>query len=594
MKRHKKFIAVLIAITGILTAIPLSSVHADPSTKKTPSDSAILSLKEQGDRFLFGKTKTVKELGYQPGFYMRSIHSFWDGSKAIFVNNQDPTTLLLSNNANGELVEFLIMVLQDSSSGSANVPVPAEAERRGRGLSAVAKDEKERYWTIKKGMIDDPITTPRGEKIQRERSLQLLRFGWHETNGPLMIDLAEALGQEENPNQYVFDVQFGGGVLYVTLNSLSGGKVQVAAVDPDSNKILYTLPVNNNVNVIPMKDGKLALQDQGKLTVYAAKGKEEKSIRLSELSPLLTGLEPVIFTPISGGDGYVLEQGDRWFTLNAGFSKVLAQSPRHGTFPIECPNCPGFERWLPVNATQFLYVKDQSGITLKQYDSVRINFFGEQLLTDVPAYLDFEEGRVWVPLRTMTEAMGYKVGYIEEQRQITLELPDRMLTINQDNPQIEMRTIQEYGRTYVSIRQLSELLGKPVDWEQESYTVFVAKGEILRPKVPAQLLEDWDALWEVLENLDDLVAISYTQAQIKEIWAKKTQEDHREVLQSFVKMTLQKEVESILTLSDQDGNQWIGVITKDGFVYKIHMVNRKDYDGSFWLVVAYGELVLTQ
>ncbi|MDR6552601.1 copper amine oxidase N-terminal domain-containing protein [Paenibacillus qinlingensis] len=594
MKRLKKFIVVLIAITGIHTAMPLSSIHAEQAAQNAQSDSAILSVKEQGDRFLFGKTKTVKEIGYQDGFYMRSIHSFWDGSKAIFVNNQNPTTSVLSNNANGELVEFLIMVLQNSSSGSSNIPVPAETERRGRGLSAVTMDEKERFWTIKKGVIDDSIATPRGDKIKRDRSLQLLRFGWHEANGPLTIDLAEALGQEENPNQYVFDVQFGGGVLYVTLNSLSGGQVQVAAVNPDSNKILYTLPVKSNVNVIPMKDGKLALQELGTITVYSAEGKEEKSIRLSELSPLLTGMNYVTFTPTSGGDGYVLEQGDRWFTLNASFSKVLSQSPRQGDFPIECPNCPYFDRWLPVNATQYLYVKDQSGIKIKQYDAVRINFFGEQLLTDVPAYLDGKEGRVWVPLRAMTEAMGYKVGYIEDKRQITLELPDRMLTINQDNPQIEMRTIQEYGRTYVSIRQLSELLGKPVEWEQESYTVFVTKGEILRPKVPAKLLEDGDALREVLQNVDDLVTISYTQPQIKEIWSKKTQEDRREVLQSFVKTTLQKEVETLLPLSDQDGQQWIGVITKDGFVYKIHMVNRKDYGGNFWLVVDYGELVLTQ
>lgn len=197
-------------------------------------------------------------------------------------------------------------------------------------------------------------------------------------------------------------------------------------------------------------------------------------------------------------------------------------------------------------------MKDQSGFSLKQYDTVRINFFGDQLLTDVPAYLDVE-GRVWVPLRAMTEAMVYKVGYIEEQWQITLELPDRMLKIDQDHPQIEMRTIQEYGRTYVSIRQLSELIGKPVEWKL--YGLCCQRGNVTTES-PCATLGGLGCLREVLQNVDDLVAISYTQAQLKEIWAKRTQEDHREVLQYFVKQTLQKEVESILTLSDQDGHQW--------------------------------------
>lgn len=556
---------------------------------------SVVSLDGMGSEAVFGKTREVIRFGYQDGFFMRSVHDFWDGSKAVFVNNRDPAAASVSadGTATGEApVEFLIHYMPNGE-GPTNVPVPSEAERRDRGLTAVAKDEQDRFWTIRKGTIREVIGTPRAGPIVRNHSLALMEFGWTVSQEGKSVDLAEVLGQTENPDRYISDVRYGGGILYVLLDSLSGGGRQAAALDPGTYRLLYRLPLPDGALFIPMKDGKAAVLSGGEVTRYDGTGRRIGSLAISDRYRMLLRAEPGYAAPVGGGNAFILRTPEQWIHMDGQVSRITDVTPRRGGMRPECPNCPGYEQWLPVDTRHYLHVKDQTGLTLYRSDPVGISFFGERLLTDTPAYLDATEGKVWVPLRAAVEAMEYEVGYDGDRRLIELRLPGRTVTVNQDHPEIEMQTVKEYGRTYVSVRQLSELLGETVEWDQENYTVNVARGETLNLTLPGSVLRNREQLRERLSALDDFDAVTYTQAQIKQIWAGGKQTDPEVTLQSFLENSLQKDYEFSFLLSDDGTHRWVGAIARDGNVYKVHLERRTDYGSEFWIVASYGTLSVT-
>lgn len=571
------------------------------SNRAWAEESSILSLQEQGNRIVGGRTKELTRFHYEEGLYLRSAHSFWDGSKGVFVNNRDPRTGDISTSyGDGKLMEWLMEWQPLGSSGPKEIQVPADAERTGKGLSAIAKDESGRYWTVKAGHINDSIATPRGDLIRRDRSLQLLVFGADAGGIGQTVDLAQPLQLTDHPDWYIADVQAGAGVEAVRLKGLAGQEQdQVVVLSPQvtdgKGVVLSRIPLDREGAFFLMKGGRVGVYGKGIVTIYDQIGQAQRAVKLAELIPLWKGEDPIRVTPMQEGNGYIVELGAQWFAMDEDWERVMSQSPRQGPVqPVECPNCSEFDEALSVNEHMYLEVRDGWGFVLNEFLPVRIQFFEVPLLTDTPSFLDSRENRIWVPLRAAAEAMGISVGYDGTNRAITLKHSDgsSMVTISQDHPQMELRTVKEYGRVYVSIRQLAELLGKPVTWDSNTYTVFVADGEKLPPRVPAASLPEEQTLLKMLAFADDFDAVTYTQAQIKTIWYEGKQKDSRSAVERFLEEKLQKKLKTLYVLTEPEGHLWVGVVTEDGFVYKMGLEHRKDYGGDFWVVMSYSELSL--
>ncbi len=99
--------------------------------------------------------------------------------------------------------------------------------------------------------------------------------------------------------------------------------------------------------------------------------------------------------------------------------------------------------------------------------------------------------RVVVPLRVISEQLGYHVGWDAGTKKITVDNSTAVivLTLNQDvatvngqSVKLDVPAITESSRTLVPIRFVSEQLGLKVDWKQEEKEVHITD----EPKVPEQ------------------------------------------------------------------------------------------------------------
>ncbi|MFM9414350.1 copper amine oxidase N-terminal domain-containing protein [Peptococcus simiae] len=85
------------------------------------------------------------------------------------------------------------------------------------------------------------------------------------------------------------------------------------------------------------------------------------------------------------------------------------------------------------------------------------------LILSQPAFI--ENGRTFVPMRAIFEALGATVNWNGTTRTVTGILNGKVVTLN--NPKIIN------GRTMVPLRYISETLGSRVDWQQATQTAYV-------------------------------------------------------------------------------------------------------------------------
>ncbi|MBO8165355.1 MAG: hypothetical protein H0Z34_16850 [Brevibacillus sp.] len=106
------------------------------------------------------------------------------------------------------------------------------------------------------------------------------------------------------------------------------------------------------------------------------------------------------------------------------------------------------------------------------------------------------------------------------------------------------------------------------------------------PLVHPELLIDRDSLIDVVEQMDNFIAVDYTTEQIKNRENDESYKDYGIVVKKYVQNELKQEVDTFQTLKHTDESRWLLVTTDVGRVYKIQLVKQNN----IWLVNAYGEL----
>lgn len=115
-------------------------------------------------------------------------------------------------------------------------------------------------------------------------------------------------------------------------------------------------------------------------------------------------------------------------------------------------------------------------------DSIQIYFLGVPITSDVEPYI--ENSRTMVPVRMVTEKMGYDVLWNPVNRKVTIYSPKRRVVLTIDNEiaivgddtvRMDTPAVIRQDRTYVPIRFVSEHFGYNVDWDNDTRSVLITQ-----------------------------------------------------------------------------------------------------------------------
>ncbi|MGB9792606.1 MAG: copper amine oxidase N-terminal domain-containing protein [Thermacetogeniaceae bacterium] len=119
---------------------------------------------------------------------------------------------------------------------------------------------------------------------------------------------------------------------------------------------------------------------------------------------------------------------------------------------------------------------------------IKVTVNGKQVtFPDQQPYLDAALGRVFIPVRFVSEALGAKVDWDQAKQTVTITSNTAIIKIKIGSAQVEVTGIYknldaparvENGRTMVPLRFVSEALGKDVVWHQDTMTVEIKDKDI--------------------------------------------------------------------------------------------------------------------
>jgi len=120
-----------------------------------------------------------------------------------------------------------------------------------------------------------------------------------------------------------------------------------------------------------------------------------------------------------------------------------------------------------------------SAMAAYDQNSIKVFVNGEKLAFDVEPFI--ESGRTLVPIRRIFEAFGAEVTWNEQLQtvsvikgndNISFKINDNTAVINGESKTMEVAAkIVEGGRTVVPLRFLSEALGYTVEWDGATQTI---------------------------------------------------------------------------------------------------------------------------
>ncbi len=144
--------------------------------------------------------------------------------------------------------------------------------------------------------------------------------------------------------------------------------------------------------------------------------------------------------------------------------------------------------------------------------SVQVQLHEELIaFPDAQPYKD-EHHRIQVPLRFVSEQLGYRIEWakVESKFLITLIDESNVIQMETDSPivvhngeMIELDTTPVYreGRVYVPLRFLAELCGLSATWDNDNYVAIIHEADV--PAVSAYVAPQWKVL-------DHVTAYAYT------------------------------------------------------------------------------------
>ena len=131
---------------------------------------------------------------------------------------------------------------------------------------------------------------------------------------------------------------------------------------------------------------------------------------------------------------------------------------------------------------------------------INLLFVGVMAKSDVNLFIDgklqdgdviVRESRTFVPLRFISETLGYKVEYFDKTKDIKisndkdvvdLKVNSKDFAKNGEASEMDVKTFLSNNYTFVPLRFISEAFGKEVGWDEPSRSVYIGKKPAEFPK----------------------------------------------------------------------------------------------------------------
>ncbi len=131
---------------------------------------------------------------------------------------------------------------------------------------------------------------------------------------------------------------------------------------------------------------------------------------------------------------------------------------------------------------------------------INLLFVGVMAKSDVNLFIDgklkdgdviIRESRTFVPLRFISETLGYKVEYFDETKAIKisndtdvveLKVNSKDFAKNGEASEMDVKTFLSNNYTFVPLRFISEAFGKEVGWDEPSRSVYIGNKPAEFPK----------------------------------------------------------------------------------------------------------------
>lgn len=131
---------------------------------------------------------------------------------------------------------------------------------------------------------------------------------------------------------------------------------------------------------------------------------------------------------------------------------------------------------------------------------INLLFVGVMAKSDVNLFIDgklqdgdviVRESRTFVPLRFISETLGYKVEYFDKTKDIKisndtdvveLKVNSKDFAKNGEASEMDVKTFLSNNYTFVPLRFISEAFGKEVGWDEPSRSVYIGKKPAELPK----------------------------------------------------------------------------------------------------------------
>ncbi|MBU5669431.1 copper amine oxidase N-terminal domain-containing protein [Peptoniphilus sp. MSJ-1] len=115
-----------------------------------------------------------------------------------------------------------------------------------------------------------------------------------------------------------------------------------------------------------------------------------------------------------------------------------------------------------------------------------IEYNGKIIETDVKPFI--ENDRTLVPIRFISETLGYSVKWNNDTREVTIEdnntnikltIGAKNALVNSKNVELDVAPVIKQDRTFVPLRFVAENLNADVDWDAKNFKVIITKNKSL-------------------------------------------------------------------------------------------------------------------
>lgn len=139
-----------------------------------------------------------------------------------------------------------------------------------------------------------------------------------------------------------------------------------------------------------------------------------------------------------------------------------------------------FKRISAAMTLSLCLITNVSAAQVKKDIKIEIN--GENIVSDVSPFI--EKDRTLVPIRVISENLGYEVGWDNKTRKVTVKNKDKTIElvvgkkdvkIDDKVSTIDVPPMIKSERTFVPLRFISESFDNDVDWNNDTRTVKIKK-----------------------------------------------------------------------------------------------------------------------